>query len=280
MTAENIVAIIQARMTSSRLPGKVLRDLAGEPMLVRVVERVRQAKQVHAVMVATTTDASDEAVVDLCAQRGYHCSRGSQQDVLDRFYQAARSLGASVIVRITADCPVVDPALIDETVLTFLGKEAAAGRFDFAASRLPPPFSRTYPIGQDIEVCHFEGLERAWHEATQGYQREHVMPYFYEGIQLVERVPKLSQPGYLDVYGTPRGFRVVQLNYEPDFGSLRWTVDTPVDLELLQRIYTLFAGRTDFSWQEILALVQREPSLRELNAGIYHKDYRESEKPC
>ena len=279
MNQDNIVAIIQARMASSRLPGKVLRNLAGEPMLVRVVERVRQAKQVNAVMVATTSDVSDDPVVDLCSRRGYLCWRGSQQDVLDRFYQAARSLQATVIVRITGDCPVVDPVLIDETVQTFSGLGAAPGPFDFAASRLPPPFTRTYPIGQDIEVCHFSGLERAWREADQGYQREHVMPFFYEGIQLTGRVQKPDQPGYVDIFQTRRGFRVVQLNYEPDFGRLRWTVDTQADLELLQRIFTLFNGRMDFTWQEILELVQREPSLREMNAGVYHKDFRESERP-
>ncbi len=279
MNQENIVAIIQARMASSRLPGKVLRDLAGEPMLARVVERVRQAQMVNAVMVATTTDASDDPVVDLCSQRGYAYSRGSQQDVLDRFYQAARSLKATVVVRITGDCPVVDPALIDETVQTFLGQEAAPGPFDFAASRLPPPFTRTYPIGQDIEVCHFSGLERAWREADQAHQREHVMPYFYEDIQLIGRVQKSDRPGYLELFQSRHGFRVVQLNHTPDFGQLRWTVDTQADLELLQRIFILFNGRMDFTWQEILALVQREPSLREINAGVYHKDFRESEQP-
>jgi spore coat polysaccharide biosynthesis protein SpsF len=279
MNPNNTVAIIQARMASSRLPGKVLRDLAGEPMLVRVVERVRQAKSIQTVMVATTVDASDEPVVAMCAQRGYICTRGSRQDVLDRYYQAARTQQAEVVVRITADCPVVDPALIDETVQTFLGKKGASGPFDFAASRLPPPFTRTYPIGQDIEVCSFSGLERAWREADQPYHREHVMPFFYEGIQLVERISKRDNPGFLDVFQTPRGFRVVQLNYVPDCGRLRWTVDTASDLELLQRIFVLFSGRTDFTWQEILELVQREPSLQDVNSSVYHKDFRESERP-
>jgi spore coat polysaccharide biosynthesis protein SpsF len=277
MSNTNTVAIIQARMTSSRLPGKVLRDLGGEPMLARVVERVRQAKTIQRLVVATTRDVSDDAVVDLCASRGYEWYRGSQQDVLDRFYQAASRAKAEVVVRITADCPVVDPRLIDETVQVFLRKDAVPDPIDFAASRLPPPYTRTYPIGQDIEVCSFAGLERAWRDADQPYHREHVMPYFYEGIQPERCVKKTAQAGYLDVFQSQRGYIVVQLNYEPDCGKYRWTVDTQADMELLQRIFAHFGGRVDFSWQEILALVQSDPALSGLNAGVYHKDFHESE---
>jgi spore coat polysaccharide biosynthesis protein SpsF len=278
MVNRNVIAIIQARMASSRLPGKVLRDLAGEPMLVRVVERVRRAKTVQQVIVATTVDKSDDVVAALCDVRSYQSYRGSQQDVLDRYYRAASTVQADIIVRVTADCPVIDPALIDETVEVFLGLEAAEGPFDFAASRLPPPYTRTYPIGQDIEVCTMTGLERAWREATQTFQREHVMPYFYEGIQLVERVTKRDRPGYLDVFQTPRGFHIVQVNHAPDYGRLRWTVDTSSDLALLEQIYVSFTPRVDFTWLEILELVQKDPLLSKLNAGVYHKDFRESEQ--
>ena len=248
------IAIIQARRAASRLPDKVLLDIAGEPMLVRVVERARRAKTLDGVVVATTTDAFDDAIEALCQQRGYALSRGSMYDVLDRYYQAARLYQADIIVRITADCPVVDPALIDETILTFLGEGAARGPFDFAASRLPPPFTRTYPIGQDIEVCHFGGLERAWREAKQNYQREHVMPYFYDHQER---------------------FKILLVHHETDHGTLRLTVDTADDLDLIRQIFARFPGRDDFSWLEVLSLLKRQPELLAINAQVQHKHYRQ-----
>ncbi|HSJ78283.1 MAG TPA: glycosyltransferase family protein, partial [Erythrobacter sp.] len=186
------VAIIQARMGSSRLPGKVLLDIAGQPMLARVVERARRAKTVGEVLVATTIDPSDDPIVAFCQERGIAYHRGSVFDVLDRFYGAARQAGAELIVRITADCPVIDPAVIDLVVEAFHEQSA-----DFACNRLPPPAQRTWPIGLDTEVCAFRGLERAWKEASLPYEREHVMPYFYD------------QPGR---------FKVVVVEHEPDYG--------------------------------------------------------------
>jgi spore coat polysaccharide biosynthesis protein SpsF len=238
-------SIIQARMDSSRLPGKVLIDIDGEPMLVRVVERVRKAKSLHQVVVATTTHASDDLVEDLCVQRGYPCYRGSMHDVLDRYYQAAQQFEAQVIVRITADCPLIDPGLVDQAVEALHQTGA-----DFVANRLPPPWGRTYPIGLDIEVCTFEALARAWHESDQPVHREHVMPYLYE------------QEGR---------FHTHLLNHDPDYGHLRWTVDTPEDLELIRRIYVHFDGRDDFSWLEVLDLVQSQPHLTAINAAVRHK---------
>lgn len=245
----NVIAIIQARRKASRLPDKVLLDLAGEPMLVRVVERARRAQRLNGVVVATTTDPGDDAVEALCRQRGYACTRGSMHDVLDRYYQAARQYQADVIVRLTADCPLIDPQVIDETVDACLESHA-----DFAANRLPPPWRRTYPIGLDTEVCTFAALETAWKEADQPHQREHVMPFFYEH---------------------PERFRIRVVDCALDLGSLRWTVDTTEDLELLRRIYAHFGGRDDFSWLEVLELVQRQPELMQINAGVQHKDYRE-----
>ena len=241
----NIVVFIQARLSSSRLPGKVLKDLGGQPLLVWAVERCRRAHSPSRVVVATTDDPADDPIAGLCQERGYEVFRGSQFDVLDRFYQAARSFGAEVIVRITADCPFIDPSLLDETVEAFLRL-----RPDFAATRLPPPWKRTYPIGLDVEVCAFAGLERTWKEAVLKHEREHVMPYFYD------------QEGR---------FQLHILQHEPDFGRLRWTVDTPEDLELLRQIAARFPGRMDFSWGEILALLEREPELNQINAAVQHK---------
>ena len=263
------IAIIQARMGATRLPGKVLLDIGGQPMLVRVVERVRRAGRLDGVVVATTTQVQDEPVADLCRERGYPCSRGSLQDVLDRYYQAARSCGAAEVVRITADCPAIDPGLIDLTV-----DELRRAGADFAADRLPPPWTRSYPIGLDVEVCTFAALERAWQEADQPYQREHVMPYLYEGI------PAEALRSTQNVTATsPRGFRVLLVNHDPDYGSLRWTVDTPPDLELLRQVYARFHNQDTFSWTEVLALFESEPGLARINASVPQKSGLEAEKP-
>ncbi len=261
MTDPKIVAIIQGRMSSSRLPGKILLDIAGQPMLRRVYERVRRSQAVDQVLIATTTDPSDDGVEKYCQEQGLPYFRGSQFDVLDRFYQAAKASQADIVVRVTADCPVIDPEVIDATVSalwdcsTWQEVQAQGGslqniRFDFTADRLPPPWRRTFPIGLDVEVCTFSGLERAWKEASQAYQREHVMPYFYD------------QEGR---------FRVKVIQHEPDYGALRWTVDTADDLELLRQIFARFKGRDDFTWLEVLALFEREPELAHINAGVRHK---------
>lgn len=240
------VAIIQGRMSSSRLPGKILMDIAGEPMLMRVVERARRSKTVDEVVFATTTDPSDDPVAEFCQSRAVACWRGSLPDVLDRFYQAARHFRAETIVRLTADCPLLDPGLVDETVALFRSRGA-----DFAANRLPPPYRRTYPIGLDCEVCTFAALERAWHEAHAAHEREHVMPYMYE------------------VEGR---FKVAVLDYQINYGSLRWTVDTAQDLELVRQVYQRLAGRTDFSWLDVLAIFDREPDLARINAQVEHRN--------
>ena len=258
-----IVAIIQARMSSSRLPGKVLLDIAGRPMLVHVAERTRLAKTINQVVVATTEDRSDDPIESLCQERGYPYYRGSLYDVLDRYYQAARIFNADVIVRITADCPLIDPDVVDKTVNGFLGARADESGtiqplpYDFAANRLPPPWGRTYPIGLDTEVCTFSALELAWREAQQPYQREHVMPLFYD---------------------QPQRFRILHVNHAVDYGTLRWTVDTPEDLELVRHIFARFPDREDFSWLEVLRLFENEPELARINAQISAKDYRQADK--
>jgi spore coat polysaccharide biosynthesis protein SpsF len=258
------IAIIQARMGSSRLPGKVLLDIAGQPMLTRVMERVRRSALLDGLVVATTQDASDDSLAVFCQESGYDCFRGNQFDVLDRYYQAAKELQAGTVVRITADCPVIDPDLIDQAL-----QEFSLSGVDFAANRLPPPFGRTFPIGLDIEICSFNALARAWQEADQPHQREHVMPYFYEDVSLeiISATRSRATSG--------RGFKVLLLNNVPDHGALRWTVDTPADLEFIQQVYAHFGGRTDFSWLDVLSLVQTHPELARLNVAEKHKTLRE-----
>lgn len=251
-TQPQVVAIVQGRMTSSRLPGKILADLGGKPMLAHVVERVRLAQTVERVVVATTSDTSDDPVAQFCRAKGYDCFRGSLFDVLDRFYQTARVYAADVIVRITADCPLIDPLVIDQTVKAFFQHQV-----DFAANRLPPPWKRTFPIGLDTEVCSFAALERAWREAAQPHEREHVMPYLYE------------EEGR---------FKVHVIHAAQDYGDLRWTVDTPQDLSAMRALFALFQNNPPLSWLEVLPVWLQHPEVQSLNAGVQHhwfNDYDE-----
>jgi spore coat polysaccharide biosynthesis protein SpsF len=247
MDSTRIVAIIQARMASSRLPGKVLKEIAGKAMLEHVVKRARQAKTIDEVVVATTTEPEDTEIEKFCQDHSIQVYRGSLNDVLDRFYQAAKTYRADVIVRLTADCPLLDPGVVDHTVEVFL-----QGRFDFAANRLPPPFKRTYPIGLDTEVCSFAALEKAWQEAKEPYEREHVMPYLYE------------------VHGR---FKIIQVDYEKDYGDRRWTVDTPEDLELVRQVFARLRDQNHFTWLDVLAVFEREPQLVQINRQIQHKTF-------
>jgi spore coat polysaccharide biosynthesis protein SpsF len=240
-----IVAILQARMSSTRLPGKVLLDLGGRPVLSRMVERVRQSKLITRVVVATTIDPSDEPIVQLCHDEKIDVFRGSLPDVLDRYYQAATLYHADIVVRLTGDCPLIDAQLIDQTIQALIDQKA-----DFSCNRLPPPFHRTYPIGLDVEVCTMAALTFAWHVADEKHDREHVLPYLYE------------------VEGR---FKVVQLDHTEDLGSLRWTLDTPEDYALLQQVIQRLGGRNDFAWLEVLELFKKEPELAQINQAVKHK---------
>lgn len=262
-----VVAIIQGRMTSSRLPGKILADIAGQPMLARVFARTSRAATVSETLFATTTDASDDPVAEYCDWSGIPVRRGSLYDVLDRYYQSAKEAKADVVVRITADCPVIDPALIDDVVRTLLD-----GEYDFVCNRLPPPWTRTYPIGLDVEACTFKVLAKAWKEAKEPQQREHAMPYFYEGVELTT-VNRQLQSGV-----SPRGFNIALLHNPTDFGDYRWTVDTPEDLEFMRQVYSHFDGRDDFTWKEVLDLVHDQPELMKINAGVQHKTLKDIDK--
>jgi spore coat polysaccharide biosynthesis protein SpsF len=262
-----IIAIIQGRMSSSRLPGKILADIAGQPMLTRVYMRTSRAKTLNEVIFATTTDASDDPVAEYCDFSGIASTRGSLFDVLDRYYQTASQAKADIVVRITADCPVIDPELIDNVVNTLIDDE-----YDFVCNRLPPPYERTYPIGLDVEACTFKALKKAWKDAKGAQHREHAMPYFYEGVQLSALNRQLSEGE------SPRGFKVALLNHTTDFGEYRWTVDTPEDLEFMRQVYKRFDGRDDFTWKELLDLVHDEPELAKINAGVEHKTLKDVDK--
>lgn len=270
----NVVAIIQGRMSSSRLPGKILADIAGQPMLQRVFIRTSRSASISQTVFATTTDASDDPVAEYCDFSGIPFTRGSLYDVLDRYYQTAKEVKADVVVRITADCPVIDPELIDAVVNTVISEQLSVSGepFDFVCNRLPPPYHRTYPIGLDIEACTFKALEQAWKKAKEPQHREHVMPYFYEGVEL-SAVSRQQSEGV-----SPRGFRIALLNHTTDFGDYRWTVDTPKDLEFMLQVYTHLNGRDDFSWKEVLDLVHDNPELMKINSGVQHKTLKDVDK--
>jgi spore coat polysaccharide biosynthesis protein SpsF len=247
MTQPNtkVIAVVQARMSSTRLPGKVLADLGGETVLARVIRRLGRARLLDQCVVATTVEPVDEAIVRECATLEVACFRGSENDVLDRYYQAANLYPAKAVVRITSDCPLIDPNLVDDTIRVFQNERA-----DYASNVFP----RTYPRGLDTEVFGVAALARAWKEASEPYQREHVTPYFYEN---------------------PQTFRLASASGKVDYSGYRWTLDTPEDLELLRTIYSRFDGRDDFSWEEVIHLMEREPGLAELNSQVLQKSLRE-----
>ncbi|KAA3646638.1 MAG: acylneuraminate cytidylyltransferase [Chloroflexi bacterium] len=252
MSDPRLVTIVQARYAASRLPGKVLADLGGRTVLGWTVERARRAHLPGQVVVATTTDASDDAIAEFCERADYPYFRGSMHDVLDRYYRASQYFGTELIVRLTADCPIIDPALIDQTITAFAKAEPPP---DFAANRLPG--NRTTPIGMDTEICTFEALETAWKETNEGHHREHVMPFFYEN---------------------PERFNILHVLHEPDYGHHRWTVDTPEDLELLRRIVAHFAPRDDFTLEEVIELFEEQPELYDINAEVQHKTQYDVDK--
>lgn len=242
-----IVAIIQARMGSSRLPGKVLADIGGQTMLFRVVERVRQARTIGKVVVATTDLPEDDQVARFCEEAAIPCFRGSAIDVLDRYYQAAKALHAENIVRITADCPLIDPVVVDRVVHAYLGQAEC----EYATNTM----QYTYPDGLDTEVFSFRALEEAWQQAKNPLEREHVTPY----IRTIGVARK-------------NGHSLLQVSHEGGDipAGLRWTVDEAADLEFVRAVYARLAqqGGKGFGLHDILALLAADPALRQINAGI------------
>jgi len=239
----NVVAIVQARMGSSRLPGKVLLSLHGEPMLARVINRLRRAAQVDSVLVATTTAPGDDPIVEWCHAARCACFRGSEENVLERYVLAARGAKADAIVRVTSDCPLIDPGVVDEVVGHFLAGQPG---LDYVCNFYP---LRTYPRGLDAEVFQRTALERVFRDATDQVSREHVTAYFYHH---------------------PEQFHLGAWKTGEDQSHHRWTVDTPEDFALIEDIYVHF-GHDHFTWREALAVVEAHPQWSARNQHIEQK---------
>ena len=234
-----LVAVIQARTGSSRFPGKVLEDILGRPMLSRQLERIARAN-IDKVVVATSVDEGDDVIEQVVEAEGYLVYRGSLEDVLERVYMTASAHGAEHVVRLTADCPVVDHRLIDAVVRR---------HFDDGNDYTSNTLKRTYPDGQDVEVMRMSALQMAWSEARDSEQREHVTPYIYEH---------------------PERFRLGSVESPEDLSHLRWTVDYAEDLAVIRVMFEqLYSECPAFGLEELLDLCHRMPELESMN-GRYN----------
>lgn len=248
------LVIMQARMGSSRLPGKVLKEVCGRTLLELQYERIRAAGHVDRVIIATTTGDTDRAIAELCNSQAMECFQGSENDVLDRFYQTARQAGCvpgDAIIRVTGDCPLLDPEVLEQVVRLFWETGV-----DYASNVNPP----TFPDGLDVEIFKFEALARAWQEARLTSEREHVTPYIRNHPEL------FSQANYRGAI---------------DLSDLRLTVDEPEDLELIRYIYdNLYPSKQLFLLADVLQLIDKNPDLVGINSGFtrnegYEKSLRE-----
>ena len=227
-----IAAIIQARMGSSRLPNKVLMDIDGKPSLKFMIDRIKKSKRVEKIIVATTTDERDKVIVEFCVKNNILFYCGSENDVLDRYYNASKNNNIKTIVRLTSDCPLIDPYLIDKTIDLYFDKAV-----NYAANAVPPELKK-YPDGSDVEVFSFDTLQRTWAETTDLKDREHVTFYMWDKRD---------------------NFNTIMLDNEHDWGRYRITVDYIEDLELVRKIVKkLNDNNQDGSTKEIIKIIESE----------------------
>lgn len=234
-----IAAIIQARMGSTRLPNKVLMDIEGKPSLKFMIDRIKKSKSVEKIIVATTTNERDKVIVEFCVKNNILFYCGSEDDVLDRYYNASKNNNVKTIVRLTSDCPLIDPDLIDKTIDLYFDKDV-----NYAANAVPPELKK-YPDGSDVEVFSFKDLTRAWNESYNIKDREHVTFYFWKRNQ---------------------DFKTAMLKNNYDWGKYRITVDYIEDLELVRKIVKkLNDNNLEGSTKEIIEIIETE-KLFEINS--------------
>lgn len=240
------VVIIQARMTSTRLPGKVLKSVMGKTLLEYQIERLRRVKSVNEIVVATTTNHIDLAIVELCDKLKVACFRGSEEDVLSRFWHAACVYNADVIVRITSDCPLIDPKLVNEAVHFY---QVNVDHFDYISNAL----EESYPRGMDVEVFSFKVLSEAYKQATMQADREHVTPFIYRNVER---------------------YRIKNILSSRDYSQFRLTVDTIEDFTLIALLLEkLYPINPNFTMEDIIDILENNMKWVGINAHIKQKEY-------
>ena len=236
-----IIAVVQARLGSTRFPNKVMRHIGGVPMIELLLERLARSKRIDKVILATTDSPRDQVLAEHVTRLGREVFRGSESDVLDRFYQAVRRYQPTTVVRITGDCPLVDPALVDEVIAAYLSQQV-----DYLSNTRPA----TYPDGLDVEVFSYAALEQAAAAASRSWEREHVTPYICESGR----------------------FRIGNVAHAEDLSSERWTVDEAVDFEVISSVFGHFHPRTDFGWREVWHLRRMQPQLFQANQHLIRNE--------
>lgn len=235
-----IVCCVQVRMGSTRLPGKAMLSILGQPVIWHVINRLRYSKLIDEIVISTSKNPLDDVIENFARSNGIHCYRGKENDLMDRLYQTARLFNADAIVRITADCPLIDPRVVDMVIQKFLEN---VGKIDYVSNTI----KRTFPDGLDTEVISYEALQKAWQEVTDEFWREWVTMYFVEN---------------------PQKFRLMNVEYFQDLSKLRWTLDYIEDLEFIREVYRhLYSdSKKIFYMEEILKLLEQHPEIAEINS--------------
>jgi spore coat polysaccharide biosynthesis protein SpsF len=235
---------VQARMGSTRLPGKVLKEVIGRPLLSYLIERLKRVKEADTLVILTTTQSEDDPIISLCEEESVPWFRGSEENVLERYFQAAKRREVDAIVRITSDCPLIDPKIVDQVIRTYKNSFPS---YDFVSNSL----ERTFPRGQDTEIFSFQALEKAFLSAVNQEEKEHVTVYLYKHPEL---------------------FKLKNVAHQPSLGNLRWTVDTPEDFKLICLILEkLYPSNPQFNMEDILQLLEKNPDWSLINAHIEQK---------
>lgn len=234
----NVVAIVQARCGSTRLPGKVFELLSVKPLIWHVFDRLKGSHNINKFVLATTINVKDDKLAEWAKQNGIDCFRGSESDVLSRFYHCAKEFQADIVVRITADDPFKDHGIVDQAINLLIG-----GNLDFVCNNNPP----SYPEGMDIEVFTFNALEQSFLESKDPFEREHVTQYIHRNSDR---------------------FKIHNLKYDYDLSYLRWTIDTLSDLQMAREVYNnLYKEHVIFSFHEILEFLSKNPHIEIMNQG-------------
>jgi spore coat polysaccharide biosynthesis protein SpsF len=241
---DKCMVFIQARMGSTRLLGKVMENILGKAMLWHIVNRLKYSKLINGIVIVTSVEKKDKLIEEFCKKNNIAFYRGSEDDVLDRYYKAAKLYKAESVVRITADCPLIDPVITDLIIKEYIAKEA-----DYVSNTI----NRTYPRGLDVEIFKFEVLKTAFKNATKSHQREHVTPYIYEN---------------------PDIFNIQNVYNKQNLSNFRWTVDEKKDLLFVREIYKrLYHKKYIFFMEDVLKVLKKEPKLIEINSNIKQKNY-------